>query len=194
MGQSECRRGNELGAFDRITILAGNRDKRWFYQGCRFLFPNFARKMAFIIHYPDKKPSIKSVDGKELIFCTVRKRWMLLTPEEWVRQNFLLYLVHVEQYPVSLIGVEKQFDLHDVKKRFDIVVYDLNGAPFMIVECKEMNQPLNENVLGQILRYNLKLRAKVVVLTNGNGCAAFELRDSGMEPIQQLPSFPARND
>ena len=79
------------------------------------------------ITYPTKKPSIRTEESKEQVFCMIRKRWVLLTPEEWVRQNFLLWLTESLFYPASLIAVEKQLLLGDVKKRFDIVVYDNNA-------------------------------------------------------------------
>ena len=85
------------------------------------------------IVYPELKPAIKSENEKEMIFCIIRKRWMIITPEEWVRQNFLLYLINVLHYPASLIAVEKQLISAAVKKRFDIVVYK-NSLPFMIIE------------------------------------------------------------
>ncbi len=125
------------------------------------------------INYPDKKPLIKQGDGKELIFCLVRKRWILITPEEWVRQNFLLYLTEVLKYPASLIAVEKQLNLGELKKRFDIVVYSKEAKPVIIVECKEMNVSLSEKVLQQILRYNINLQADELVITNGSHCVAF---------------------
>lgn len=141
------------------------------------------------IVYPEKKPSIKEEEGKELVFCMIRKRWINLTPEEWVRQNFLLYLTQVLNYPASLIAVEKQLMLGDVKKRFDIVVYDSNTKPFFMIECKEMSVPLTENVLQQVLRYNTNIQASYLVVTNGSYCAAFEKMENSFELISSLPSF-----
>ena len=76
------------------------------------------------IEYPPYQPKIKTEEGREMIFDEVRRRWVVLTPEEWVRQNFLQYLVQVMKYPASLIAVEKEIRLGELKKRFDIVVYD----------------------------------------------------------------------
>ena len=90
------------------------------------------------IEYPPYQPEIKKEQDKEFIFDAFRKRWILLTPEEWVRQNFLQYLVRVKNYPASLIAVEKELRLGEMKKRFDIVVYDAGSRPWMLVECKEM--------------------------------------------------------
>ena len=98
------------------------------------------------IVYPDKRPVIKEEGGKEFIFCIIRKKWMMLTPEEWVRQNTLLYFTESLSYPASLIAVEKKLELGDVQKRFDIVVYK-DEKPFLLVECKEMNVPITQKTL-----------------------------------------------
>jgi hypothetical protein len=92
------------------------------------------------IEYPSRKPAIRETGGKEQIFCMIRKRWVFLSPEEWVRQNILLYLSEVMHYPASLIAVEKQVAVAGMMKRFDLVVYK-NDSPFMVIECKEMNVP-----------------------------------------------------
>ena len=141
------------------------------------------------ITYPAKKPSIRTEQNKEQVFCMIRKRWVLLTPEEWVRQNFLLWLTESLFYPASLIAVEKQLLLADVKKRFDIVVYDNNAKAFMLVECKEMNVPLSENVLQQALRYNITVQADWLVITNGSNCVAFKRDADRFIQEEQIPSF-----
>ena len=141
------------------------------------------------INYPDKKPSIRQEQGKELVFCIIRRRWVVLSPEEWVRQKFLLYLTEVLAYPSSLIAVEKQLLLGDVKKRFDIVVFNRQTKPHMLVECKEMNVQLTESVVSQVLRYNIPLQAGLLVITNGSYSAAFERRGAQFEPIATLPGF-----
>ena len=140
------------------------------------------------IVYPDKKPSIKTESGRELILCLIRRRWIIITPEEWVRQNFLLYLTVVLNYPASLIAVEKQLMLGDLKKRFDIVVYDKETKPFMIVECKEMNVALSESTLQQVLRYNINVKAKYLVVTNGSYCAAFKQENGSFIMEDKIPS------
>lgn len=140
------------------------------------------------IHYPDKKPLVKIEEGRELIFCLIRKKWLLITPEEWVRQNFLLYLVEVLNYPASLIAVEKKMQIAELQKRFDIVVYK-NSLPFLLVECKEMNVPVTQNTLEQAIRYNAKLQAGYFVLTNGTSCWGFKKEAGTMMPISALPPF-----
>jgi len=138
------------------------------------------------IIYPEIKPLVKKEKEKELIFCIIRKRWYSVTPEEWVRQNFLLYLIHVLKFPASLIAVEKQLQIGEVKKRFDIVIYK-NAVPFLIVECKEMNVPLSESTLTQVLNYNSTIQAPFMVVTNGNYCAAFEKKENKFEEVSEIP-------
>ncbi len=137
------------------------------------------------IEYPGVKPSVKNENGQEIIFCIIRKRWFKITPEEWVRQNFLLYLIDVLHYPASLIAVEKQLISAEVKKRFDIVVFR-NSVPFMIVECKEMNVPLSENTIRQVLNYNANIQAAIMVVTNGSYCAGFEKKSNEFVEINEL--------
>lgn len=139
------------------------------------------------IEYPAYRPKIKEDDGKEFIFDEVRKRWVVLTPEEWVRQNFLQYLIYIKKYPASLIAVEKEIKLGELKKRFDIVVYDKHTKPWMIIECKEMNVALDKKVLDQVLRYNVTLQVPYLVITNGSYCMAMVFADNQAMELEELP-------
>ncbi len=141
------------------------------------------------IAYPPYQHKIKKELDKELIFDEIRKQWIMLMPEEWVRQNFLQYLIQVKNYPASLIAVEKEIFLGDVKKRFDIIVYDKNTKPWMLIECKEMNVPLNNAVLSQVLRYNINLRVPYLVITNGSYCYAFINTNNKLQELNELPAF-----
>lgn len=147
----------------------------------------FQRCDMIKIEYPPYQPKLKSEAGQEFIFDEWRKRWILLTPEEWVRQNFLQYLVKVKKYPPSLIALEKKIRLGELTKRFDILVYDKDTKPFMIIECKEMNIPLDEAVLNQALRYNISLRVPYIVITNGSWCLAFGRTNDQFKEIATLP-------
>jgi hypothetical protein len=139
------------------------------------------------IEYPPYKPKIKVTAGRECIFDSIRKKWVVLTPEEWVRQNFLQYLLQVKKYPASLIAVEKEIMLGDVKKRYDIVVFDKNTKPFMLVECKEMGVELTEAVLNQALRYNIAMQVTCVAITNGTHCMAFNCTENNFTELKALP-------
>jgi hypothetical protein len=140
------------------------------------------------INYPQYDFRIKEEGGKELIFDDFRKLWVRLTPEEWVRQNMLQYLVQVKKYPASLIAVEKEIALGELRKRFDILVYKAS-KPWMIIECKEMNVNLNEPVIKQILSYNISLQTDFLVVTNGTSTYGFALGKDGIEPVGDLPDF-----
>ena len=141
------------------------------------------------IDYPAYQPQIKKENNNEFIFDKLRKQWIVLTPEEWVRQNFLNYIIVVKKYPSSLIAVEKEIKINGLKKRFDIVVYDTNSNPWMLIECKEMEVALTEKVLTQTLGYHSFLQSKFIVLTNGINCLAFENNNNQFNAIPELPNF-----
>ena len=140
------------------------------------------------VNYPNYNFRIKKEKNKEFIFDEVRLQWITLTPEEWIRQNFLQYLIRVKNYPKSLFSIEKNLSVGELKKRCDIIVYK-NDLPWMIVECKEMNIELKVPVLEQILRYNIGVPVKYLVLTNGKKTFAFELSPNGLIEIDDLPVF-----
>ncbi len=141
------------------------------------------------ITYPSYSYKIKEVDGKEVIFDARRKCWVRLTPEEWVRQNFIQYLLQVMGYPGSLIAIEKELQLGELKKRFDILVYDRNHLPWMMIECKAMHVPLTDEVLHQLLRYHIAVPVPYLVVTNGNHCAAFEKIEGKLVSLESFPVF-----
>ena len=141
------------------------------------------------IDYPPPTFQVKSRGEKEFIFDSLRKKWLLLTPEEWVRQNFVQYLVQIRHYPSSLIALEKEIKLGELKKRFDIMVYNKDHKPWMIVECKEMNVPLTENVLHQALRYNISVPVSFLVITNGSRTIGWERSHAGIAEIYEIPSW-----
>ncbi len=140
------------------------------------------------IEYPAFDFRIKKEGEKEWIFDELRKQWVRLTPEEWVRQNMLQYLLQVKKYPASLIAVEKEILLGELRKRFDILIYR-DAKPWMIIECKEMNVPLSEATIRQILNYNITIQADYIVITNGTDNHAFSLLSGKAESILELPDF-----
>jgi hypothetical protein len=140
------------------------------------------------VEFPSHQFKIKERGGKEIIFDAFRKQWIVLTPEEWVRQNFLQYLVQVKKYPPSLIAVEREISIGDLKKRFDIVVYKA-AIPCMIIECKEMRIPVNESVLKQVLNYNIALQVNYLVVTNGSSTYALHLTDKEHKWLHEIPDF-----
>src|SRR5579884_1757202 len=117
------------------------------------------------VRFPEPNFRIKKEEGKPYIFDTIRKTWLLLTEEEWVRQNFVNYLIHSLNYPSSVIALEKEIMLNDLKKRFDILIYDKQHKPWMLIECKEPKVNLSEDVLQQVLRYNISVPVEFIVIT-----------------------------
>jgi len=141
------------------------------------------------VQYPQPDFRIKKESGKEFIFDTLRKKWLLLTPEEWVRQNFVQYLIQTKNYPASLIALEKELRLGELKKRFDILVYDNNHQPWMMIECKGGEIKLNEDVLQQVLRYNISVPVKYIVITNGGFTYAWQKESNGLPSIHEIPAW-----
>jgi hypothetical protein len=115
-------------------------------------------------------------NGIKQLFDPVRKKYVSLTPEEWVRQHVLHYLLSKE-YATSLIAIERGIEVNGTQKRFDIVVYDRDSKPLIIVECKAQGEPINQQVIMQIAAYNLKLKAKYFWLTNGESNYFIRLND-----------------
>lgn len=139
------------------------------------------------INYPDPSFKIKQDGGKSFLFDEIRKIWLLLTEEEWVRQNFVNYLIQQLQYPSSLIALEKELVLISLKKRFDVLVYNRNHKPWMLVECKAPNILLDDAALQQVLRYNISIPVSYLVITNGKQTYGWEKTGSGVEQLLQLP-------
>ncbi len=120
---------------------------------------------------------IKKENNNTIIFDKIRKKWIILTPEEWVRQNFISYILD-KNYPKSLINCEKVFYINKVTKRYDIVVYDSSGDVEILVECKSYDVNLIKEHFDQVMRYNLELKSKYVIVTNGLRHFYFEFDDS----------------
>lgn len=140
------------------------------------------------IAYPSYPFKIEMKDGKEQIFDPLRKKWIRLTPEEWVRQNFLQYLLQIKHYPPSLIAIEKEITVGELKKRFDILVYK-NDSPWLLVECKEMNIPVDETVFHQLLRYQSSLQAGYIIITNGNETKGWATINKEIVCLTAIPDY-----
>ncbi len=141
------------------------------------------------VEYPKLKFKLKEEAGKKYIFDELRKRWLFITPEEWVRQNFIQYLIQVENYPASYIAVEKQLTVGELKKRFDILLYDSAHQPWMMVECKASSIPLQPFILEQALRYNIGIPVPYLVITNGHFYKAYKKESGKLVELNQLPAF-----
>lgn len=127
-------------------------------------------------------------EGEEFIWDPIRKKLLLLTPEEWVRQHFVSLLTNQLGYPAGLVQLERQHKYHVSAKRTDIIILDKNGNPFLLVECKAPNVKIGDQVLGQIALYNKSLQANFIAVSNGMKHFVWEWRD---ENYVQLKDFPA---
>lgn len=133
----------------------------------------------------------KVVNSKEYLFDELRKKWILSTPEELVRQQFWKYLHFEKQYPVSLMAIEKTIVLNGLKKRFDLLIYDRNGNPHIIVECKSRKIKIDESTMDQILSYQYKIGAKYLILTNGINtyCLEIDLASKKVNYLEDIPRY-----
>jgi hypothetical protein len=119
------------------------------------------------LNLPQYSLKITGKEGSEMILDPVRKKFVKLTPEEWVRQNFIQYLVNEGKYPVGLMKVEVMFSLNKLKRRTDILIHNRRGEPVMIIECKEPDVKIDDKVFEQIVNYNMAFKVPFIVVTNG---------------------------
>ena len=143
------------------------------------------------LHLPAYNYKLKSSENKTYIFDVIRKKYVALTPEEWVRQHVVHYLINEKGYPKSLINVEKQLLVNNLKKRTDIVVFTNTGIPLIIVECKAPSVKITQKTFDQIVRYNLKLNAKYLMLSNGleHYFAALDVKNEAFIFLKDIPKY-----
>lgn len=119
------------------------------------------------LNFPPYQFRFKNSENKYTIFDEIRKKFIILTPEEWVRQHVVHHLIYDKNYPKSWINVEKLIKLNDLTKRYDVVVFNPDGSIFLLVECKAPEVTITQQTFDQIARYNLALKAKYLMVTNG---------------------------
>lgn len=125
------------------------------------------------------------------IFDFIRKKYVALTPEEWVRQNFLKYLVTEKKYPPALIFIEQTLWVNQRKKRCDAVVYNNSGEPLMIIEFKQPKTEINQYVFDQVARYNIPLKVKYLVVSNGlkHFCSILDFEKVSYTFLENIPEY-----
>jgi hypothetical protein len=119
------------------------------------------------LNLPQYSFRILSGEKSDMIFDSIRKKYVKLTEEEWVRQNFLQYLIQFGKYAPGLIGVEVTFPLNRMKRRIDILIHNRSGKPVMIIECKAPEVAIDDKVFDQIVNYNMDFKVPYIVVTNG---------------------------
>ena len=134
---------------------------------------------------------LRETDGRREVFDMVRNRFVALTPEEWVRQHFIQYLHEELLYPIELMQVEGAISLNGMTRRCDIVVYDEDVKPLIIVECKKETVPLSQKVIDQACLYNLVLQVPFLCITNGKQqlCCKVDFAKKCLNTISELPKY-----
>jgi hypothetical protein len=143
------------------------------------------------LNLPEYNFRIKEEGGKQLIFDTIRKKFVVLTPEEWVRQNFIQYLISEKKYPQNLMAVEKQIKVNGKQRRFDLLVYSRNGQPKLIVEFKAPGVKITQDAFDQVVRYNMALRVEKVIVSNGlqHFACAIDYQKNGFVYLKEIPEY-----
>ena len=146
----------------------------------------------FKLNLPEFDYKLRKAEGKVWIFDGIRKKYIVLTPEEWVRQHFINFLVHEKKYPRSLIRVEGGLVYNELRKRTDIVIFGRGGAPWMVVECKSPAQQVSDTTLAQASVYNATLKAGYVCITNGlvHLYARIDWQERKTIQLNDIPVFP----
>ena len=119
------------------------------------------------LNLPGFAPKVAEKDGKRMIFDPVRQKYVALTPEEWVRQHVVQFLMQEKKYPKSLINVEKVLHVNGLRKRYDIVIFNPNGAIHALIECKAPHITISQATFDQIAQYNMTLQSQFLMVTNG---------------------------
>lgn len=143
------------------------------------------------LNLPAYSFKFKEQGARTQIFDAIRKKYVALTPEEWVRQNFLQYLVRDKNFPASLIAVEAGLKYNQMQKRTDVLVYDKQGNPHLMVECKAPEVKITQDAFDQIARYNMIFKVKYLVVTNGlnHFCCQMDYEANTYHYLELIPDF-----
>ncbi len=143
-----------------------------------------------ILNFPKPNFRLKTNDkGNLQIFDIIRKKFVDITPEEWVRQHLIHFLISQKQVPTSMISVEKQLLLNNTKRRTDVVVYHSHLKPLLIIECKAPHIDLNQETINQALRYNIELNVPAVFLSNGIQHIFIKLTNNTYQTLKEIPDY-----
>jgi hypothetical protein len=141
------------------------------------------------LNLPPYAHKVKELNGKPHIYDLIRKKYLVLTPEEWVRQHFIHLLINQYQYPKALFAVETGLYYHKMAKRSDIMVLGTDGRPQLLVECKSPDVRITELTFAQIARYNFTIRPAYLAITNGMSHYCFSVQDGQIVYLDDFPTF-----
>ncbi len=145
------------------------------------------------LNLPSVDFRFKNSENKTYIFDIIRKKFVILQAEEWVRQHIVHYLIHYKNYPKSHINVEKKLEVNQMTRRYDIVVFDKNGGIELLVECKAPTVEITQEVFDQIARYNLSLKSNYLMVSNGlkHYYCQINYEEEKYSFIPEIPDFKA---
>jgi hypothetical protein len=141
------------------------------------------------LSFPQPNFSLRKQEEQPQIFDPLRKLWVKLTPEEWVRQNMICMLQDKLNIPTGFMGVEKEIQVGAMKKRFDLLIFDRNHQPWMLIECKSEKVSLKESTAEQLLRYYQVLRVRYLIITNGEMALGWHNQLDNFLPMLQWPQW-----
>jgi hypothetical protein len=143
------------------------------------------------LNLPTYEYRLQREGGQVRIFDPIRKKYVALTPEEWVRQHFINYLLTEKSAPAGLMILEKKIIMNTMTRRPDILVYDKKGEPVLIVECKSPEVAISQDTFDQIARYNSVIRASYLVVTNGlqHYCCKMAHEDNSYQFLEDVPNY-----
>ncbi len=147
------------------------------------------------LNFPIYNFRFKNSENKVSIFDEIRKKFIILTPEEWVRQHVVRFLLEEKKYPKSLINIEKVLIVNGLRKRYDVVVFNPDGSIFVLVECKAPEIKTAQATFDQIARYNLALKAQFLMVTNGHNhyFCQMDFENEKYDFLKELPDYVFKN-
>jgi hypothetical protein len=148
------------------------------------------------LHFPPYSFRFKNSENKVSIFDEIRKKFIILTPEEWVRQHVVRFLLEEKKYPKSLINVEKVLNVNGLRKRYDVVVFNSDGSILILVECKAPEIKTSQATFDQIARYNMTLKAEYLMVTNGHNhyFCQIDFENEKYAFLTALPDYKSKNE
>jgi hypothetical protein len=143
------------------------------------------------LNLPTYSFTIKSEGNRQYIFDRIRKKYVVLTPEEWVRQHFVQYLINEKSYPSALISIEQYFTYHKLSRRTDVIIHNRKGSPVMLVECKAPDVRISQKVFDQIALYNLQFGVSYLAVTNGMNhfCCLLDTDRRKFTYLKDIPGY-----
>ena len=141
------------------------------------------------LSFPEPNFSLRKLEEQPQIFDSIRKVWVKLTPEEWVRQNLIQLLIQSVQIPAAYLSVEKEIQVGNLKKRFDLLVYNRRHLPWMLIECKSESVELSEQTTAQLLSYHQVIQSEYLIVCNGKNALGWQRNEAGWMPLLQWPTL-----